>query len=101
MKYNFDALDAVFNVDCPVCAANLKTMWCEYACNPLKATFLSYQGNTTNPYTGVLYSNVGFNISADYACEIFLSCEKVSFIAQSDITSSMGFLDFLGVNGQN
>jgi len=44
---------------------------------------------------------VNFRIDSGYACEIFQSCEKVSFIAQSDITSSEAFLDFLGVNGQN
>lgn len=39
MRANFNSLDAVFNSDCPVCAANLKTMWCEYSCNPEKAYF--------------------------------------------------------------
>ena len=36
---NYAALDAVFFEDCPLCAVNLKTMWCEYACNPDKASF--------------------------------------------------------------
>ena len=39
MAANFDALDAVFESDCPICATNLKVMWCEYACNPDKAAF--------------------------------------------------------------
>jgi hypothetical protein len=39
MKANYQSLDAVFFSDCPICATNLKTMWCEYACNPLKADF--------------------------------------------------------------
>ena len=39
MKANFQSLDAVFNSDSSICASNLKTMWCEYACNPEKAYF--------------------------------------------------------------
>lgn len=97
---NYQALDAVFDGDCPICAANLKTMWCEYACNPLKANFLTPTGVTTNS-AGQLFQEVIFNIDSDYSCEIFQSCEQVSFIAQSDVTSSLAFLDFLGVNGQN
>lgn len=39
MKSNYQSLDAVFFNDCPICAVNLKYMWCEYACNPLKIDF--------------------------------------------------------------
>lgn len=39
VEYNYESLDAVFNTDCPICAVNLKTMWCEYACNPTKDRF--------------------------------------------------------------
>lgn len=46
-------------------------------------------------------SEVQFNIDADYACGLFQSCEQESFIAVADISSSIAFLDFLGVNGQN
>ena len=44
---------------------------------------------------------VGFNIDSDYACGIFTSCAKVSYIAQAGISSSVSFLDFMGVNGQD
>lgn len=44
---------------------------------------------------------MNFQLDTNYACEIFQSCEKEPFIAQSDITSSLAFMDFLGVNGQN
>lgn len=40
-------------------------------------------------------------MDSDYACEIFTSCKLESFISQSGISSSLAFLDFLGVNGQN
>lgn len=39
MKSNYQSLDAVFFNDCPICAVNLKTMWCEYACNEFKDGF--------------------------------------------------------------
>ena len=41
---NFIQIDTVFGIDCPICAVNLKRMWCEYTCNPNKANF----GNITN-----------------------------------------------------
>lgn len=40
-------------------------------------------------------------METNYACDIFQSCEQESFIAQADITSSLAFMDFLGVNGEN
>ena len=47
------------------------------------------------------YRLVGFTIDSDYACGIFTSCAKVSYIAQAGISSSVAFLDFMGVNGQD
>lgn len=44
---------------------------------------------------------VGFGIDSDYACGIFTSCKKVSYIAQAGISSSLAFLDFMGTNGQD
>ncbi len=58
------------------------------------ATFTGYTENF-----GTTYALVNFQLDTDYACEIFQSCEKEPFIAQSDITSSLAFMDFLGVNG--
>jgi len=46
-------------------------------------------------------TEVIFNIETDYACELFQSCKQESFIAVAGISSSIAFLDFLGVNGQN
>ena len=36
---SFAQLDGVFLKDCPICAVNLKIMWCSYACNSQKGTF--------------------------------------------------------------
>lgn len=96
MQFNYDQLDAVFAGDCPICAANLKRMWCEYACNPNKANWLFNHGEVVldQPYT-----NVQVYIDSDYACGIFQSCAKESYIAQAGITSAIAFLDFMGSNG--
>ena len=40
-------------------------------------------------------------VDEDYACTQFQSCSKVSLIASASIQSSMSFLDFLSVNGEN
>jgi len=97
MKFNYDQLDAVFASDCPICAVNLKRMWCEYACNPVKANFLADHGNKV--VDDQTYAQVQVGIDEDYACGIFQSCAKESYIAQAGITSSLAFLDFMGTNG--
>ena len=103
MTANYKALDAVFDSDSSICAANLKAMWCEYACNPTKIDWLTVTGNQTIEMTDGphLFQEVTFSMQNDYACDLFTSCEKVSLIAESGIQSSIAFLDFLGVNGQN
>ena len=55
----------------------------------------------TKTTAGQLYRLVGFSIDSDYACGVFTSCKKVSYIAQAGISSSISFLDFMGVNGQD
>lgn len=97
MKANYESLDAVFFADCPICAVNLKVMWCEYACNQNSSGFLSFIGYAESG--GVNMTEVGFNIDSDYACGLFQSCQQESFIAIAGISSSLAFLDFLGVNG--
>jgi len=99
MAANFQSLDAVFFSDCPICATNLKYMWCEYACNPMSNYFLKFLGYEDS--WGTNMTKVEFNIESDYACGLFQSCEQESFIAVADISSSIAFLDFLGINGQN
>ena len=57
--------------------------------------------NGTKTTAGQLYALVGFSVDSDYACGIFTSCKKVSYIAQAGISSSIAFLDFMGTNGQD
>jgi hypothetical protein len=82
LGFNYAQLDAVFNYDCPICASNLKRMWCEYACYPTKAEFMADGGEreATAPLTG-MWRNVNVFIDASYACGIFTSCAKESYIA--------------------
>lgn len=56
MKANYQSLDAVFFSDCPICATNLKYMWCEYACNPLKADFCKLL-TSINFFSGIYRRN--------------------------------------------
>jgi hypothetical protein len=81
MQFNYDQLDAVFFPDCPICATNLKRMWCEYACNPIKGNFITTMDPPDQTFDGVTYTNVNVNIDVTYSCGIFKSCEKESYIA--------------------
>jgi len=75
-------------------------MWCEYACNPVKANFLEWGDPkpAPSPATGD-YPTIIAHIDTDYACGIFTSCAKESYISESGLTNSLSFLDFLGSNG--
>jgi len=99
MSSNYQALDAVFTSDCPICGVNLKKMWCEYACNKNTSSFLNYTGSKT--VGDQTMAKINFKIDSDYACDIYTSCKQVGLIAQAGISSAIAFLDFLGVNGQN
>jgi len=66
---NYDSLDAVFNAEDSVCAVNLKTMWCKYACDPLDAYFKTWIGFQESGGENLAMAN--FNINSDYGCEIF------------------------------
>ena len=47
------------------------------------------------------FTKITFSVDEDYACTVFRSCRKVSIVAMADLQSSIAFLDFLGVSGQN
>ena len=102
-EFNYQQLDAVFASDCPICAVNLKRMWCEYACNPNKSNWLFHHGDVFTTAEGTTeaaqYTNIQVFIDSDYACGIYQSCAKESYIAQAGISSAIAFLDFMGSNG--
>ena len=62
-------------------------------------TFLGWSNSTE--VGGKDYTEVNFKLDIDWACEIFQSCKQESFIAMAGVSSSIAFLDFMGVNGQN
>lgn len=79
---NFIQIDTVFGLDCPICAMNMKRMWCEYTCNKNKASFvkgISYQMDA-DPNIGNETVTL-FSLDRDYACTVFQSCQKVSIVA--------------------
>ena len=50
---------------------------------------------------GFNFTAVSIWVDENFACTNFKACAKVSLIASASIQSSLSFLDFLSVNGQN
>mmetsp|Transcript_23148 Transcript_23148/g.17562 ORF Transcript_23148/g.17562 Transcript_23148/m.17562 type:complete len:319 (+) Transcript_23148:16-972(+) len=102
IEYNFKSSDAVFFDDCPICASNMKKLWCQYTCNTTKANFVEPLGYEYYPGTSEpKYALTTYRVDPDYACTLFKSCEKESFIAEAALTSAISFLDFIGLNGKD
>lgn len=97
MTRNFQQIDAVFGKDCPICAINLKRLWCQYTCNANKNQFVQGLGYVTIPVGDHMQNmtQVRFTVDEDMACNLFQSCQKVSLIAQASLQSSISFLDFM------
>lgn len=56
---------------------------------------LGYQTGHDPTYGDYNYTVTNFNVNPDYACTLFQSCAKTTFIAEAALQSSMAFLDFL------
>jgi hypothetical protein len=69
LAYNFASLDAVFFEECPICAINMKAMWCSFACNPEQASFMNLTGYET--FWNQNYAVITYSMTPDYACEVF------------------------------
>ena len=74
---NFQKIDSVFGGDVPICAVNLKHLWCEFSCNPNKARFVNGTSYTKQPGTGRRLTNVHFSVDDNMACKLYKSCQKV------------------------
>ena len=72
-----------------------------YTCGPTKSNYVQTLGYEYSSQFQYWYALTNFTVNPDYACTMFISCEKTSFIAESDVTSSLQFLDFLGYNGKD
>mmetsp|Transcript_32901 Transcript_32901/g.50308 ORF Transcript_32901/g.50308 Transcript_32901/m.50308 type:complete len:186 (-) Transcript_32901:508-1065(-) len=101
MTENYKQIDSVFGGDCPLCAVNLKKLWCEYTCDPKKTDFVKGLGYKEIEMNGHMQNmtEVFFSVDEDMSCTVFQSCKKTSLIAQASLQSSISFLDFMGVNG--
>ena len=95
MRDNFRDIDMLFGGDCPVCAVNLKILWCEFTCSPNTATFADpheiQRIYKEHRWLDVLFIDVYVNILS--TCDIFKSCNKVPEVAQLANTAR-GFLQF-------
>ena len=81
IQHNYAVIDAVFGNDVPLCAVNLKKLYCEVACSPNKANFVNGTGMVKQPGTGRDLTAVTYSVDEDVACTLFQSCKKVSLIA--------------------
>jgi len=81
MTTNFASIDAVFGKDCPLCAVNMKKMWCMYTCATNKVDFVAATGYVPADIPGDNYTTTQFTVNPDMACTLFTSCKKTSFIS--------------------
>jgi hypothetical protein len=74
MLHNFNTIDSVFGTDSPMCAVDMKKMWCEYTCNPRKTDFVLGTGYKQIPMDdGQLqnFTKVSFAIDEGTSCTLF------------------------------
>lgn len=88
MNNNFATLNGVFGKDCPLCAVNMKKMWCEYTCNPEQFRFIKPTGHHMDPDMKKDCTTVTVSLDPAMACNMFNSCKKTSYISQLQLTSS-------------
>jgi hypothetical protein len=88
IKDNFATLNGVFGKDCPICAVNMKIMWCEYTCNPKQGLFTVATGEKMDTDVNHECTLVTINLDPGMACDMFNSCKKTSYISQLQLSSS-------------
>jgi len=47
LNASFKQIDSVFGENVPVCAMNLKKLWCKYTCDPHQADYVRGLGHAT------------------------------------------------------
>lgn len=108
---SYQSIDGIFSSlgdGCDICAVNLKRFWCEYACSPEQASFVSVENgyfpvpNPTKPDQIVMAQKVNITINAQTACDLYSSCSRNAFVSSvSAMNTPAGFLSFLGANSIN
>ena len=61
-------IDSVFGSDVPICAVNLKKLWCMYTCGVNKANYVNATGYTTDPDTGKQVTRIDFSVDEGFGC---------------------------------
>ena len=88
MYHNFKTIDNVFGIDVPMCAVDMKKMWCEYTCNPRKTDFVlgtGYAQKAMDDGHIQNFTKVSFAIDEGTSCTLFQACKKVDIIAAASI----------------
>lgn len=87
MDSNFKTIDSVFGSDVPMCAVNLKKMWCHFTCNLHNSRFVNGTGYKQQTVLGETrnLTKISFSVDEGMACDLFRSCRSVSLIAQASI----------------
>lgn len=90
---------------CDICGINLKRFWCEYACSPRQADFISASTDfypvpdPKKPSDTVMVQMINLTVHADSACTLYNSCKRIGFVTSvSAMGSPAGFLKFQGHN---
>lgn len=82
LKDNFATLQGVFGKDCPICALNMKKLWCTYTCSKDQYLFTKFTGVEKNdPDVHHDCSLVTVNLDPGMACNMFNSCAKTAYIS--------------------
>ncbi len=92
---DFQDIDLLFGSDCPLCAVNMKKLWCEFTCSPNQSEFLK-AGEQIKVKVGQKYLDVlevDFHVSLNATCNIYSSCSKIPEVAMMS-SSAMGFVTF-------
>jgi len=103
---NFKKLETAFGNHgggCDVCAANIERFYCYYACSPHQSDFMTFKGyksvvvinDTTQEPVNITVADIALDLNSDYACSIFQSCSKITFLSEiSAGSSALGFITF-------
>ena len=94
---NFKTVESIFGTFVPICAMNLRKMYCEYTCGANKNKYVNGTGYVEKVHNNQLINmtKVQWSIDEDVACTVFKSCKSTPLISLASIQSSIQFFDFL------
>lgn len=97
LEMNFKTVESIFGMFVPICAMNLRKMYCEYTCGANKNQYVNGTGYVEKMHNNQLINmtKVQWSIDEDVACTVFKSCKSTPLISLASIQSSIQFFDFL------